>query len=153
MKGNNPKPNKSLEQIKNLEPALAAALQGKTHQEQLLIMSNLSTQQTHSGPLPDSQTMETYANVIPDGGNRVMLMAEKQQEHRSIYEQYELRRGLNQSMCGMWMAFGLVVMLGAMAYCLAQDGHEAVAITVFSTVIVAVATVFITGRAFNKKQE
>ena len=37
-------------------------------------------QKSHSGPLPDIETLRGYADLIENGAERIMRMAEKEQE-------------------------------------------------------------------------
>src|SRR5690242_17849317 len=36
----------------------------------------------HQGPLPDPEALARYGEIIPDGANRIMKMAEEQAKHR-----------------------------------------------------------------------
>ena len=40
----------------------------------------------HSGPLPPPEVLEKYNSAVTNGADRIMLMAEKQQEHRLLYQ-------------------------------------------------------------------
>ncbi|MGO2103477.1 MAG: DUF2335 domain-containing protein [Psychroflexus halocasei] len=42
----------------------------------------LIQEKSHSGPLPDAETLVRYDSVIPEGAYRIMKMAENQQNHR-----------------------------------------------------------------------
>jgi hypothetical protein len=45
-----------------------------------------SIQKSHSGPLPDWESLAEYNKIIPNGADRIMKMSEKQSEHRMQLE-------------------------------------------------------------------
>lgn len=100
----------------------------------------------HSGPLPDGETIKIYSEVIPNGGDRLMKTVEKQLEHRVEIEKKGLNRTFNQSSTGQWMGFGIALVFGVIAWDLAKSGHDVVAGVLGAIDLVALVTVFITGR-------
>ncbi len=64
-------------------------------------------EKSHSGPLPDAETLIKYDSVIPNGADRIMKMAENQQEHRMIIEKKIIFEQSSQSKLGQW--FGLII--------------------------------------------
>lgn len=79
---------------------------------------------THIGPLPDPETLERYSEIIPDGANRVMDMAEKQQNHKINIENKIVTGQLQQSNLGQIFAFIIgMSFLGGGVYCII-NGHE-----------------------------
>ena len=70
----------------------------------------------HSGPLPSPQDLVMYNQIIPDGANRIMCMAEKEQEVRMELERKQLEAHiafahatLKRGMIGQTLAFGVVL--------------------------------------------
>jgi uncharacterized membrane protein len=57
-------------------------------------------EKSHSGPLPDAETLIKYDSVIPNGADRIMKMAENQQEHRMIIEKKIIFEQSSQSKLG-----------------------------------------------------
>ncbi|MDO0950179.1 DUF2335 domain-containing protein [Mammaliicoccus sciuri] len=49
-------------------------------EERQIIMRKLSI--TKSGPLPDADEFDRYEKALPGAGDRILQMAEKEQEHR-----------------------------------------------------------------------
>ncbi len=45
-----------------------------------------------SGPLPHPSILESYNNIIPDGAERIMAMAERQLNHRIETESFVARK-------------------------------------------------------------
>lgn len=67
----------------------------------------------HSGPLPPPEVLEKYNSAITNGADRIMVMAEKQQEHRFELERSTIKEQLSQSRRGQ--RFGLIIGLAAIA--------------------------------------
>src|SRR5690554_5681350 len=72
---------------------------------------------SHSGPLPDADTLIKDNCVIPDGADKIMNMAESQHNHRINLESKVVNRQSNQSTLGQIFGFliGLVV-IGCSTY-------------------------------------
>lgn len=101
---------------------------------------------SHSGPLPSPETLSGYENTLTGAADRIITMAEKQQDHRIDLEKTAVRRQFNQSSTGQWIAAILAFsFLGGSVY-LGINDHEILAGTLGSTTIIALVTVFITGR-------
>lgn len=113
------------------------------------ITSLVSFSKTHSGPLPDVETLEGYNRIIPNGGERLMQQVEKQSEHRRNLESSVVTWNNIQSFVGQ--CFGLIVALGFLyvTYLLAMGGHDTVASILGGTTIVGLVSVFVYGK---KKQ-
>ncbi len=103
-------------------------------------------QKGHSGPLPDADTIRVYSEVIPDGGNRLMQTVETQLKHRIESEKTADRRLLNQSSTGQWMGMFIALAFGLISWDLIRNGNEVGGTIIGSVDLVALVTVFITGR-------
>jgi uncharacterized membrane protein len=96
-----------------------------------IISTTLSVEQiierkitAHQGPLPHWEDLEKYGQIIPNGADRIMSMAEKQQEHRMSLETKAISEQLSQSKRGQ--TFGLLIGLTALiggVICI-MTGHE-----------------------------
>lgn len=78
----------------------------------------------HQGPLPQWEDLKKYGQIIPNGADRIMTMAEKQQEHRMALENKAIGEQLSQSKRGQ--IFGLLIGLTAIiggVVCI-MTGHE-----------------------------
>lgn len=75
------------EELKNINPKI---FDGLPKNKKLEILQSLSftliQEKSHSGPLPDAETLIKYDSVIPEGADRIMKMAENQQNHRISIE-------------------------------------------------------------------
>jgi uncharacterized membrane protein len=104
--------------------------QKKTEILKIFSMS-LSIEQTiegkitaHRGPLPHWEDLEKYDQIIPNGADRIMTMAEKQQDHRMSLETIAITEQLTQSKRGQTfgLLIGLTAIVGGVACILL--GHE-----------------------------
>lgn len=112
----------------------------------------------HSGPLPDPETLTQYNLVIPNGAERIMIMAEKQQEHRMSLETKAISSQLKQSGMGQNFGFALSLSIIVASVYLASIGHETTACVLGGATIVSLAIIFVLGKrpksnAETKKSE
>lgn len=102
---------------------------------------------THSGPLPSPDDFKRYDAVVPGAADRIVKMAENQQAHRMTIEMHAVIEQLKQS--GRGQMFGLVialVMIAASTW-MVVTGHDVAGGCLGGTTLVALVTVFVTGRA------
>lgn len=106
---------------------------------------------THSGPLPTPEDLAKYDKFIPNGAERIMSMAEKQQSHRMELEKHAVTGQIKQS--GRGQVFGLVIGLFGLliTFGLAYIGAEVAAGIVGGTTIVGLVSVFVIGKVLQKK--
>lgn len=128
-----------------LKPEVAEVLNSMPKGQRKELVQAL-VQSRHSGPLPDAETIRVYAEVIPDGGDRLMTTVEKQLEHRLAAEKYADRRAFNQASTGQWMGFLIAIVFGLIAWHLISHGYEIGGTILGSVDLVALVAVFITGR-------
>lgn len=106
---------------------------------------------SHSGPLPDPESLARYNEIITDGANRIMKMAENQQAHRMHCDKTIIKGNNNQITRGQWFGFLLALFFMTAGLYLAVNGFEACAIVIFSTTIVGLVGVFVVGRIKSSK--
>lgn len=144
------------EQLEHLNPDLFKGIDAEKKGEILQTISKVSmmsvTQNHHSGPLPSSETMVEYNSVIPNGADRIMIMAEKQQEHRMIIEKKAIGSQLSQSKNGQIFGFILCLIIIIASTYLGSTGHETIGSILGSTTIIAMASIFVLGKLNNPKK-
>lgn len=59
----------------------------------------------HQGPLPPPEELEKYNRATPDAADRIIAMAEHNQEHRQACEMLELKTATNSYKLGQWFGF------------------------------------------------
>lgn len=105
-----------------------------------------------SGPLPPPEVLAKYNDVIPNGAERIMKMAEGQQSHRQGLEKTVVEGNVKSERRGQWMGlFISTIVIGAGTY-LAATGHQTTGGLLVSVNVVALAGVFVYGK-HQQRQE
>jgi uncharacterized membrane protein len=151
-KSSNPNnlPQSREQDLPNITPEVATVIKGLPLEKRKVIMRALTVSQHHSGPLPDGESIRIYDEVIPNGGDRLMSTVEKQLDHRIQIESNGVNRTFNQSSTGQWMGFGIAIIFGLISWDLAKSGQAVVASILGTVDLVALVTVFITGKLSKK---
>lgn len=134
-----------------IPPEIAQVVKGLPEQKKLEIVQLFYRVQHHSGPLPDAETIKTYNEVIPNGGDRLMKTVENQQEHRHKLEIEGLKRSFNQSSTGQWMGYTLAILFLVASFILALQGKEVTARILGGATLVSLVSVFVVGKWLQKK--
>ncbi len=97
--------------------------------EAIKLISSLSvhTESSFKGPLPPPSILGDYNNIIKDGAERIMRMAEIQSAHRIELEKHAIKEELKQSGRGQKFGFILAILGFLVAFGLAYLGHDTVA--------------------------
>ena len=66
----------------------------------------------HEGPLPSPVTLSQYADLIPDGANRIMVLAESHLQHSIDQEKEGLRLFAKDRIVSLWCS----VLVAGMAF-------------------------------------
>ncbi len=108
-------------------------------------------QASFSGPIPPPEILKGYNEVVSNGAERIVLMAENQSSHRIHLEDHAVKEQLKQSRQGQLFGFILGLIGLILATVLALLGHETIA-GIFGTItIVGLVTVFVLGRNTQDK--
>lgn len=123
----------------------------KLKKQQIIKSLVVTMHKTHTGPLPDPETLTAYSAIIPNGAERIMQMAEKQLDHRMKMENKVVGGQLRQSNLGQILAFliGLAA-LGAATYCIVS-GYEWSGGILGVSGLTGLVTAFIKGRSQQEK--
>lgn len=137
---------------KTQSPEIEKILESVPKEKREQVISQIvSMERTHIGPLPDPQTLQSYADIIPDGANRVMKMAENQLEHRMYIEKKAIRGQLNQSNIGQILAFIIgIFAIGCGTYCIVS-GHDWSGSILGGAGVIGLVTAFIQGKKEQQK--
>lgn len=104
-----------------------------------------------SGPIPPPELLKGYNEVVKDGAERIVTMAEKQSNHRMKLEDHAIREELKQSRLGQVFGFVLGIVGLLLAAILAILDHETIAGIFGTTTILGLVTVFVLGKKAQKK--
>lgn len=80
-----------------------------------------------SGPLPPPTMYREYENVLAGSAERILAMAEKEQDHRITWEATEQNTARQETKRGQWLGFAIAVACIGAAILFAAGGHEVVA--------------------------
>lgn len=109
--------------------------------------------QSHSGPIPSADELEHLEAVLPGLADRVVSMAEREQSHRHDTMTSLLKKEFLLRERGQWFALiALTILLGAVLG-IAWLGDTQSAAWLGGATIVAVISIFVTGRAFDKNDD
>jgi len=110
-------------------------------------------QQIHSGPLPAPQTLELYAKIIPEGAERIMSMAEKEQAFRHEYDKTMMGRQKNIESRGQFFGFIICLFVLGGGIWLSYTGKETSGLCAIVGALVAlVGAFYYTQRIKSEKQ-
>ncbi|OLU46600.1 hypothetical protein BO225_05365 [Dubosiella newyorkensis] len=115
-------------------------------QRNLVIERYEESSQIYEGPLPPASELIKYNEAHPDAADRIIAMAEKEQEARLVNATYMLREDAKTKKRGQFMGFIIaLIVLGGGMFLLSQGR----ALEGFTTLVGAAATlvfIFISGR-------
>ena len=105
-----------------------------------------------SGPLPNPEELAAYNQVIPNGADRIMKMAEAQSAHRISLETTVVQSQQKQAFCGQ--IFGLIIGLAGLGLSTlaAVRGQPWFGSIIGGTTLVSMVSVFVYARREQKKE-
>ncbi|TNJ36830.1 DUF2335 domain-containing protein [Prosthecochloris vibrioformis] len=104
-----------------------------------------------SGPLPPPSILSQYDEIVPNGAERIMQMAEQQLQHRIEMEKRLVEEDTRQGARGQNYALIVSLVAFASAVILGVTGNETAATIIAGIDIIALATVFIVGKTMALK--
>lgn len=107
----------------------------------VIVSAMVEMRQTFSGPLPRPADFKAYKEVLSNAPERILLMAEKQQQHRIDSEERIIKADIRESIFGQVFAVLLVVLFLAAAVYLGIDGHDWLA-GIVATLSATISTIF-----------
>ena len=120
-------------------------------EEVVQLISRLTVQEVmefrqHSGPLPPADELKRYNEIVNNGAERIMIMAESQHNHRISIEAKVINSQQTESRRGQIIAAAIVILLIISGTWLGLSKQTAVAVTIFGTTVLGVAGVFAAGK-------
>lgn len=105
-----------------------------------------------SGPLPPPEALEKYNQALPGAAERILAMAEKQQDHRQELEQKVVFSNAAAQKQGLYLGFvvAMTAILGGVW--LISIGKEATGLVSIITAITSLVGVFVYGKNQQKKE-
>jgi uncharacterized membrane protein len=116
----------------------------------VIVSAMVEMRQTFSGPLPRPADFKAYKEVLSNAPERILLMAEKQQQHRIDSEERIIKADIRESIFGQVFAVLLVVLFLAAAVYLGINGHDWLA-GIVATLSATISTIFYLKSTPNNK--
>lgn len=107
-----------------------------------IIMSRITTEIT-SGPLPHPDLLIKYNKAIPDGAERIMKMAEKEQDKRIERQNNAIKANISTRKRGQIMAFILSLLVLGLFILLVFTGHTTEAYVIVGAGFLSVIGLFL----------
>jgi uncharacterized membrane protein len=107
---------------------------------------------TFSGPLPPPSLLAKYSEIIPNGAERIMVMAEKQSQHREQLEARVVNGNVANQTRGSYFAFIIALVSIVGGFFLILKGKDASGLAAIITSLVALASVFFYAKYEQKKE-
>lgn len=137
-------------QLSSTDPKVFEGL-NKEKIQRIVKSVSVTMHKSHSGPLPDPETLAQYSEIIPNGAERIMLMAEKQLDHRIKMENKVISGQLFQSNLGQILAFLIgIAALGSATFVIIS-GHEWTGVVLGVGGLTSLVTAFIKGKSQQAK--
>ena len=109
--------------------------------------ATVSAQQIeYSGPIPPASELQKYNAVIPDAAERILVMAEKNQQHSIDIDHKALDAARREARRGQVFAFLITLSAFATSIAALVMGHPSVASVIGGATVVSLAVAFIKGR-------
>lgn len=106
--------------------------------------------ESYQGPMPHPEHLERYEALRPGAAAMIFTEFQEQSRHRRDMERRIVIGNERRAVVGQIMAFILALVFLSAAVWLVLTGHETAGIAIGTTVLVALVTVFITGRRPKK---
>lgn len=121
-------------------------------QKKLARLVMVSVEQRFSGPLPPPSILDGYNQAVENGAERIVKMAEKQNDHRIEMEKSVILHQLKESSRGQWFELVIGIFALSMAGGLAYLGHEVAGSIIGAAGVTGLVSVFVLGKRIQKKE-
>lgn len=116
------------------------------------VVASISKSESFSGPLPHPDHLARYNDTIPNGAERILLMAEKQQDHRIYLEKYVIEHDSGRAYLGLWLAFATTIVIVAGGVYLISINKDASGMAVIILQLGGLLTVFLQTKKTRERE-
>ncbi|MFH1903425.1 MAG: DUF2335 domain-containing protein [Candidatus Omnitrophota bacterium] len=120
--------------------------------KQTVELSVTKSLEFHSGPLPPPAFLKQYNEIIPDGALRILVMAEKQQDHRLGIENAVVQSDIRRSDRGLVFGFILCLVLALGGILLIAKGKSVSGLIVLFSQMATIAGIFVYSHKTRKEE-
>ena len=123
------------------------SIQGRAEEISVQMMSR-----TFSGPLPPPELLERYNQVLPGAAERIIAMAEKQQEHRQTIERNVIFGNTASQTRGNYLGFIVCMTAILGGIWLIYLGRETIGLAAVIAPITGLVAIFVVSKYQQKKE-
>jgi uncharacterized membrane protein len=116
------------------------------------IISLMKIEASFSGPLPPPSLLAKYSEIIPGGAERIMVMAERQSEHREKLEARVVNGNVASQTRGSYFAFILALVAIVGGFYLILKGKDASGLVAIIGSLASLLGVFILSKREQKSE-
>ena len=139
--------------LQSLQPEEAEMiLEELTDETRTAVLRKVSVEQmSYSGPIPPPSEMAKYNDVIPNGADRIMTMAENQSNHRQSLESSVVKAKNIDSRLGVMFAGSIGLVSLVLAYLLIKEGKTVAGFVFGGTPLGTLVGVYLRGTHLDKQ--
>ena len=140
--------------LENLPAPLREALSQPGVSPQLVSMtlSAFSASAQYTGVLPPAEQIRAYEDVLPGSFDRILAMAERQQEHRQSLERITVDEAASRSRWGLRLGFVIAIVVIGVGAGAIFTGEALAGFALIIAQAAALAGVFVYGRVEQRKE-
>jgi len=112
----------------------------------------MSQSMTFQGPIPPPEILRQYNDIIPDGADRILKMAEAQSAHRIELEAIVIKGDDRRADRGLTTGFTVCVLVLVLSFIIVMYGHDAAGTVLGTLDIASLVGIFVYGRRVKKKE-
>lgn len=139
------------EVLRNFPALLQEALKEPGAQSQLLSYT-AAFAGWWSGPYPPPELLRGYEDVLPGSADRIISMAEKQQQHRQELEKTTVVGASKRAWWGLWLGFVISLVVLGLGTLTILEGYPWAGGGVMGVDVVALAGVFVYGQLRQSRE-
>ncbi len=109
----------------------------------------LIQQRFFSGPIPPPEMLIQYNQASPGAADRIITMAEKEQQHRHSNDTVDNKVKIR----GQWMGIISLSLILLLAAYLAHLGHPGLAVSLAIGTVASVVGIFVLGKKIKSSEE
>jgi uncharacterized membrane protein len=115
-------------------------------------MTSITAVQQFSGPLPPPELLGKYNDVIQIGAERIMVMAEKQQDHRITLEKFVIERDAKRADLGLILGFILAFLVAGGGILVVVNGKDIAGLAMIFIPLATLVGTFINTQRVRKQE-
>lgn len=107
------------------------------------VIEAVVTERMFQGPLPPPEFLAAYKQVLPDAPERIMAMAEREQQHRHNSDDKMIKGAISQRSTGQVLGFILALLFGVASVILGLNGQTWLAGILGTSTVIGLAVIFV----------